>query len=231
MPDTRFSLAALKEHLRKYLAIYLVVIVAALFGSDLLWTTTRPQLTGPELIKIYLTTDYSNPDPLSGIAADMLAEVQRTDEAVKSVEFESLYYTDPNVDYNGGMVLMTRLAVGEGDAFLAGEMAIETLCTTGALLPMDDLAAQGWLSEYGLEPYYFTYVDEETGESGGFLAGLRLDDVDALAELGVMNNQGAVLCLADNGDPLEPTLRALEVMMKDLTEASHAGTENTQPSA
>ena len=42
---------------------------------------------------------------------------------------------------------------------------------------------------------------------------------------------GALLCLADNGDNPETTLRALEVMMKELTEASDAGTEDTQPSA
>ena len=43
MPDTRFSLAMLKEHLRKSLAIYLVGIALCLFGTSLLWTTTRPR--------------------------------------------------------------------------------------------------------------------------------------------------------------------------------------------
>ena len=231
MPDNKLSLSGLKEHLRKYLGIYLLVIAITLVGCDLLWTTTRPQLYGDEIVKIYLTANYSNSDPLNGIAADMLARAREVDETVGAVEFESLYYVDPSVDYNGSLVLITRLAVGEGDAFIASAEAMDSLCVSDTLKDLTELVEGGWLAEYHLEPYYYTRTDEETGESRTLLLGLRLDSLTALARLGAMDNEGALLCLADNGDNPETTLRALEVMMKELTEASDAGTEDTQPSA
>ena len=96
-----------------------------------------------------------------------------------------------------------------------------------AVQPLDDLAAEGWLSEYGLEPYEVTLEDEESGERTALLAALRLDAADGLRALGAMDNRGAYLCLSTTSDNPETTRRALEILFEDLTkEADHAGTEN-----
>ena len=125
------------------------------------------------------------------------------------------------------MLLMTRLAVGEGDAFLADEKGLAALVQSGAVQPLDDLAAEGWLSEYGLEPYEVTLEDEESGERTALLAALRLDAADGLRALGAMDNRGAYLCLSTTSDNPETTRRALEILFEDLAkEAARAGTEN-----
>ena len=123
------------------------------------------------------------------------------------------------------MLLMTRLAVGEGDAFFASQSAMDALVQSEVLLALDDAVAEGWLGELGLEPYYATYSDEESGESYTFLAGLKLDSVMALQQMGVFYNENAYLCVATNGGNVETTMKALEFMLEDLTEASHAATE------
>ena len=223
MPDTSFSWRGLREHLRRYLWIYLIGVAVCLLGTSLLWTTTAPRLSYDEVITVFLVDTYSNGELLEDVAADMLAGVQAVDPTVKQVSFDSLMY-DEN-EYTSAMLLMTRLAVGEGDAFLASQTAAEALVSYQALVHLDDYCADGWLAEYGLEPWYGTWRDEETGESETFLAGLRLDSVDALVERGAFNNEGALLCVATNGSNVENTMKALEVMMADLTEAEHAGTE------
>lgn len=229
MPDTKFSWRALREHLRKYFWIYLIGIAVCLLGTNLLWTTTRPRASNEETVVVFMVDGYADYEPLAPIAQDMLEQTQAFDDTLKEVEFQTLMYNGE--DYSGTVLLMTRLGVGEGDAFLTCEAAMESLVRSQALVPLDEYVADGWLGEYGLEPYYATLEDEETGESQTFLAGLRLDSVTALSQMGAFNNQGAFLCVASNGGNVETTMKALETMMKDLTEAADAGTENTEPAA
>ena len=68
MPDTKFSFRALREHIRKYLWIYIVGIVACLVLSSLLWTTTRPRVPNEQNVTVYLTDGYANSDPLADVA-------------------------------------------------------------------------------------------------------------------------------------------------------------------
>ena len=114
MPDTSFSWRGLREHLRRYLWIYLLGVALCLVGTGLLWTTTAPRLDYDEVITVFLADTYSNGELLNDVAADMLADAQAVDPAVKQVSFDSLLY-DEN-EYTSGMLLVTRLAVGEGVA-------------------------------------------------------------------------------------------------------------------
>ena len=222
MPDTKFSWRGLREHIRKFLWIYLLGIAVCLAVTHLLWTMTRSRPGNAEVVTVCLVDSYSNADALEPIAKHMLEQTQPCDDTLKQVEFESLMFTEGA--YTSQMLLVTRLAVGECDAFLASQAAMDALTTSEALVPLDDYVAGGWLGDCGLEPYYFTREDEETGESDTYLAGLRLDEADALMEMGAFNNEGAYLCVAANGGNVETTMKALETLMSDLMEASHAGT-------
>lgn len=229
MPDTKFSFAALKEHLRKYLWVYLVGVAACLLGTNLLWTATAPRPTNEQTVTVFLTDAYTNPAPLDGVAQAMLEATRPFDENLKLVEFQSLQFKED--DYTSSMLLLTRLAVGEGDAFLASQAAMDALAQSEALQPLEEAVAGGWLAEYGLEPYYATLTDEDTGESTTFLAGLKLDSVQALQDMGAFFNEGACLCVAANGGNVETTMKALETMMEKLTEDGHAAAEDTEPAA
>ena len=227
MPDTRFSWRGLRDHIRKYFWIYLVGIAVCLIGTNLLWTTTRPRPENRETVSVYMADAYSNPDPLAPVAAKMLEVCKAEDETLKEVSFESLMYTED--DYNSNILLMTRLTVGEVDAFFASQAAMDALISSDILVRLDEYVKDGWLSEYGLEPFYATVEDDETGERETFLAGLKLDSVTALAQMGAFNSQGAYLCVTQNGENIETTMKALEVMMKELMawqpEVEDAGTE------
>ena len=227
MPDTRFSWRGLREHLRKYLWVYLAGIALCLVGTSLLWTTTRPRPENCETVNVYMADAYSNPDPLSPVAAKMLEACKPGDEALKEVSFESLMYTEN--DYNSSILLMTRLTVGEVDAFFACQAAMDALVSSDILVRLDEYVDNGWLAEYGLEPFYATLEDDETGARETFLAGLKLDGVTALGQMGAFNNQGAYLCVTQNGENIETTMKALEVMMAELMawqpEVDDAGTK------
>lgn len=224
MPDTKFSWRALREHLRKYIWLYLLGIALGLLGAELLWTMTRPRIPSTASVNIYLAAEYSNPEPLESFAPDILSRVQADDPSIRQVAFESMMYNDQV--YTSNMLLVTRLAVGECDAFLASPVAMEALVASDALTPLDDALAAGWMGRFGLEPYVVTTQDEESGESRTWTAGLRLDSLDALAQMGAFDNRGAFLCVTGSGGNEAAAMKALEYLVDDLTEASHAGTES-----
>ena len=229
MPDTKFSLPALREHLRKYFWIYLAGIVVCLILSNLLWTTTRPQVPVEQKVVVYMADSFSDPSALSDIARDALERTQPYDETLLELEFQSMMFNEN--DYTSAMLLMTRLAVGEGDLFFCSEAALNSIVGSGAALPLDDLVADGWLGQWELEPWYCTEVDEEGGETRTYLAALRIDKLTALASMGAFNNQGAYLVVASNGGNVETSLKAAEFIIEDLMEASDAQTDSDQPAA
>ena len=229
MPDTKFSLPALREHIRKYLWIYLIGIAFCLVGTSVLWTTTTPQPSIDETVVVFLADAYTNPEPLAPIARDMFEQTKPFDEKLKEVDFQSLMYQED--DYTSTMVLLTRLSVGEGDAFLASQAAMDALVRSEALVDLTEYVQAGWLAEYGLEPYTAEWTDEERGESYSLMAGLKLDSVTALKDMGAFFSDGAYLCVTANGGNLDTTMKALEFMMKDLTEGGYAQPENTEPAA
>ena len=223
MPDTKFSWRGLREHLRKYFIFYLLGIALGVFGAEMLWTMTRPRIPSQASVNIYLAAGYSDAEPLQALAPDILARLQADDDTIQQVYFESLMYNDQV--YTSNMLLLTRLSVGECDAFLASQEAMDALVSSDTLVPLDDALAAGWMSAYGLEPYAVTTEDEDTGKTATWTAGLRLDSVDALAKMEAFDNEGAFLCVTSNGGNTEAAMKALEYLMSDLTEASHAGTE------
>lgn len=228
MPDIHLNAANLKEHLRKYFVIYAVVIALCALLTNLLWLTTRPRVPSDKAVLFYLADSALDVTPLNELAPDVLSQLQAEGRDVRDVSFEGLLFADPETDYTGSMLLMTRLATGEGDVFFAGQDAMDALLRAGALLPLDDIVAGGWLAEYGLEPCYAETTDEETGETTSFLAGLRLDPMDRLIELNAFQNRGAYLALPYPGENLEDTLRATEIVFEKLTEAPHAGTDGAE---
>ena len=223
MPDTKLSWRGLREHLRKYLWLYLLGAVLGLFGAELLWTMTRPRVPSTASVNIYLAAPYADAEPLQALAPDLLARVQADDPSVQQLSFETMMYNDQI--YTSNMLLLTRLTVGECDAFLASPEAMDALVTSDTLVPLDDALAGGWMGAYGLEPYVVTTEDQETGAQTTWTAGLRLDSVDALARMQAFDNKGAFLCVVSNGGNADAAMKALEYLIGDLTEDGHAGTK------
>ena len=96
MPDTKFSLPALREHIRKYFWIYLVGIAICLIGTGVLWTTTEPRAAIDETVLVFLADGYANPEPLAPIAKDISREYdEETDESSFTLKLkDGIYFSD-----------------------------------------------------------------------------------------------------------------------------------------
>ena len=132
MPLKGLTWARFKEHLRKSAAIYIVGIIVCVVLSNILYTSTRPQVPAEREVLIYLVNGYSNPDPLNDLCAQALTAMQAEDETLEEVHVESLMYTDPSQDYTSSYVLMTRMSVGDGDIYLTNRLGLEAMFNSGA---------------------------------------------------------------------------------------------------
>lgn len=222
MPHFGISLFRLKEHFRKSWAIYIVGCVICVLLSNILFTSTAPRTPIEQQVLIYMADSYPEISALDGVAEELLAYGQETDETLQEVLFEHVSYGDPQVDMYGPMVLAARLSLREGDAFIASSFATEPLLGNEVYMPLDDYIADGWLADLGLEPVMHTSI--ETGET--HIAGLRLDNVTALSELGAFNNNGAVLMIMWNSTNLETTMNVVEHMIRGLMEGAYAPAES-----
>ena len=215
MPDKKLSKPRIKEHIRKYAPIYLVGFVICLLLTDLLYTTTRPQTPYEAEVMISLADVYTNPDPLSDIAQQALEYGKQADETLESVHFEALPYSDPESDYTSSYLLMARASLGDCDLYFASALCADALCRMQLSYPLDDALASGWMADSGLEPYMYT--DEETGET--IAAGMKLDALPNLANLGAMYNEGAVLIVASNGTNIETSMNVAEYIVEAIGRA------------
>ena len=90
MPLTGLSWARIREHLRKTAPIYIVGVIIMIFVSDILFTSTRPQIPDDQEVLVYLVDGYSQPNLLDSLCADALAYAQSTDDTLLSVRAESI---------------------------------------------------------------------------------------------------------------------------------------------
>lgn len=227
MPYTGLTWFRLKEHLRKCLPIYLVGFVVCALLTNLIYTSTRPVTPSEQAVLVYLTDGYTNAEPLDGLAEDALTYGQTVDETLEEVTIEPLNFNDPEQDYTSSMLLVARLSTGDADVFFASAAASDYLCRCEAFLPLDEYLAAGWMDGLDLEPV--EYTSAETGETS--IAALRLDNVAALRDLGVMNNEGACLVIAANGTNIDTSMAVAERLLRNLMEGNYAPAETAQPAA
>jgi hypothetical protein len=225
MPHFGLTWSRLKEHIRKFAAVYLVGCLICGVLSSIVFDSTTPQTPIEQEILIYVCHDYPNTERFEPVAAEMLAYGQENiDETLLEVTFETVQFGDPNMDMYGPMILAARLSLREGDAFIANSYSTEALLGNEVYLPLDDLLAEGWLAEYDFEPVMHTSV--ETGET--HVAALRLDTVDAIEQLGVMYNDGVVLMIMYNSTNLDTTLATIEHMIENMMEGNYAPAQSSE---
>lgn len=225
MPHFGLNWFRLKEHFRKCWGIYIVGFIVCGVLSNIVFSATEPQTPIEQEVLIYAADSYTDTTKLDAVAADMLAYGQTHDETLLEIDFEDLQFSNPEEDYYSSMILMTRLALNEGDAFLANSYCCDSLTMQDYYLPLEDYIDAGWLAGLDLETVEAESV--ETGEK--HIAAIKLDSVNALAELGAFTNSGAYLVICPNSTNVETTMDVIEYMLTNMLEGKYASAESTEP--
>ena len=135
MPETGFSLQRIKVHLRKWIGLYLVGMIAVCFLNHLIYTVTRPGFSDDERMKIMLMnveTALSDED-YEELSMNLLPEIQKTDAGIQILEFEQIPFITAE-DPASNMLLQIKLTGGFGDLYLTDAAGLELLRTKQALV-------------------------------------------------------------------------------------------------
>ena len=129
------------------------------------------------------------------------------------------------------VVLVARMALGDGDAYFANATALEAIAANGGCYPLDEWLDAGWLEELGLERWTYTETDEASGTENTYTAALSLDKIDALRDNGIFENRGAYLVIASNGGNIATTRETVTYMLTQLAEGNYVPAATEEPAA
>ena len=229
MPLKGLSGKRIREHLRKYSPVYIIGIVIMLLLSDILYTSTRPQTPDDQQVLVYLVDTYAHADLLDDLCADALQYGSETDDLLLEVEAQSISYNEE--DYTSAMVLMARMSVGDGDAYITNSTALDSMAANGVCLPLDEWVEAGWLEDLGVEPWYYTETDDSTGEETTYVAALKLTGVENLWKDGIVTSDEMYLVIAANGSNVGTTKDVVGYMLKSIAEGTYASAASEEPAA
>lgn len=195
----------LKQHITYSWWKYLLIAVAAVFLTDLLYTVTAYRSPAEKKVEFYI---YGGMDQEK--LTDYMNRVRETEMADMEVMVPQLLLDDTTY---GPMQLMTYFAAGEGDVFLLPRDEFISYATSGALLPLEeeeDLMSVFNAAGISLQSGWRRYT--ETGES--HLYGIPQSKLPGLARYAYARD--GYLCIAAAGGNDANAVKFLKILSRDM---------------
>lgn len=186
MPITKRKI---RNHFQYSFWKYLLLIVIAVFGWNLIYTTTRYR--SPENLKIEFFAEggIAAQEPLQALAdlihRNVMPEMEEVTATV--VTFDDTY---------GDMQLVVWVSAGQGDVYLLSRERFLSMAGNEAMLDLGPLVESGTLHTEGidLDKGYATVAD--TGRR--VLAGIPADSLTGLNDYGLTTDGMVLSILANN---------------------------------
>lgn len=192
---------------------YILVVVAAIFGWSLIYTTTAYRSPQEKRIDLYVQSATASSELIDDFIKPVWESTVPEMEVVQSV---TLLAVD---DYTTNMQLTTYIYAGEGDIYFLTEQYFKSLASTGAFMPLEELAERGEISLEGidLKKGYLTVVDEydekdQPISTSQHLYGIPLDSFYGFMKGMQLDNRGmyaVILVNNQNDDNVIPFFNAL----------------------
>ena len=190
---------------------YLILIVAAVFGWNLIYQTTEYRPPDEKRIDFYVA---SNTMDSNAVEAWLLEARQ---QAFPDMELMEAYTVMAGTeDPYAQMQLSTFIMAGEGDVYLLDEERFKSYASQGAMAPLEDYVANGSLNVAGLDIARGYVTVEDTGER--HLLGIPTDSLYGLINRFGIDCRGAVLCvMVRSGNELN-AVKFVDYLIKNMQE-------------
>lgn len=211
------------NHFHYSLWKYALLAVVALFGWNLIYTSTRYQ--SPENLKVEF---YAEESSLNGKDPQTLADRIHADVMP---EMEEVTTTATTYDETyGDMQLMVWVSAAQGDVYLLSNDRFKSLANNQALLDLQPYVDSGALHTQGLTLTSGYVADPDTGKIG--LVGIPADGLPGLADYGLLCDNATLCVLANNGND-EYAIKFLDYLLTHLqtSDASDATASSPLPTS
>lgn len=205
---TLFTWTNIKKHLTYNWWKYILAIILAGFGIDILFTVTRYVVPEEKKVEVYVY-GYMAEEPFN----EYLKEVW--EEEVPDMESVSGMLIMQDEQY-GDMVLQVRLMANEGDIYILPREQFMNIADNGFLKDLEtDEEISALLSEKSMSVQTGKRTAE--GQSGPHLYGIPVSQLPGLQPY-LYAQDGFVCMYVANGNE-ENVLRVLRRMLRDMAEA------------
>ncbi len=190
---------------------YLILIVAAVFGWNLIYQTTEYRPPDEKRIDFYVASNTMDSDAMKA----WLLEAQQ--QAFPDMELLEAYTVMAGAeDPYAQMQLSTFIMAGEGDVYLLDAERFKSYASQGAMVPLENYVADGSLNVEGLNVArgYVTVAD--TGER--HLLGIPTDSLFGLINHFGIDCRGAVLCVMVRSGNEQNAVKFVDYLIQNMQE-------------
>jgi hypothetical protein len=208
---TPLTARALRNHFTYGSWKYLLLVVAAVFGWNLIYTTTQYRPPDEKKIDFYVASSSVDSDTLKTWL-----------ESVRLSDFPDMELIEPyvilegNDDYAAQMQLSTYVMAGEGDVYLLEADRFKNFAAQGAMLPLDNYVTDGTIDTQGIDLGAGYVTLEETGERA--LLGIPADNLFGLINHFNVDCRGRVLCVTVRSGNELNAVKFVDYLLKHMQE-------------
>lgn len=193
----------IKNHFHYSLWKYLVLILIAMFGWNLIYTTTRYRPPESAKIEFFAEGVYSSDEKLQELADKIHAEIMPEMEEVTatSVTFDDAY---------GDMQLVVWVSAAQGDVYLISKARFQSIADNEGALDLTPYVESGALHTDGIDlTNGYVRTADHLSQT---LMGIPADTLTGLNDYGVITD-GMMLCVLVNGGNDEYAIRFLDYLL------------------
>jgi len=202
---TPVNLQTIRQHLTYHWWKYVLVILFAIFGTDLLYTVTAYRSPANKVIEFYV---YGAMDETRMDA--YMEQVRLSDLPDQEIMDASLLIEDETY---GLMQLSTYIAAGEGDLYLLPKNEFVGYAGAGAFLPLEgDTELMSLFDEAGVSLQSGWRRETDTGEN--HLFGIPLARLPGLTHYAYAKD--GYLCVLISGGNNDNVMKFLRILCRDM---------------
>ena len=204
MPITKRKIT---HHFQYAVWMYLILIILALFGWNLIYTTTRYRPPENMRVEFYALASTNSEEPLTELSNRIHEEVMPEMELVAPT---IVTITD---DYYGDMQLTVWISAAQGDIYLLSTEYFDRFAASGAFMDLGPLVENGTLNAEGLD-LDDGYVKQSDSNTVG-LYGIPAEGLPKFADY-MVNTDDMVLCILYNNGNDEYSIKYLNYLLETL---------------
>ena len=209
-PNITITRDRIRNHFHYFWWQYALLIALAIFGWNLLYTTTRYR--APAHLKMDWFYEGSivadTQQKADALMADLTAQL--------FPDMEEVGFTVVGLDENyGSMQIMVWMAAGEGDLYMLAQDSFPQYAQGGSMLDLTPWVEDGTLNVEGLELKRGYVRDEDTGER--YLCGIPAGHLTGLNEYGIFP-ENTYLSVLSNGGNTDNTIKLMSWLLENMRE-------------
>ncbi len=199
----------LKTHITYSTWKYVLLVVAAVFGWNLLYTTTAYRSPQNLRIDVYIKSSTASQEMADEFMRPVWQETVPEMEIVQSVIMAST-----GEDYYSAMQLSVYIMANEGDIYILGADDFKSYAAQGAFMPLEELVETGVIdaTDIDLSSGYVAMQPDEDMPYETHLYGIPADTLYGYMNGFYLDNRGMYLAIAlgnGNDDNVIPFLDGL----------------------